>query len=90
MAPVRLSPLHLLKEEKAFKAMFTSILYKDNVSKLLDYNLYSLFCLKFHAFNFSYLVFLKAYYRRASAYMALGKFKLSLKDYEIVGTFPFQ
>ena len=30
----------------------------------------------------------QAYYRRASAYMALGKFKLSLKDYEIVGTSP--
>lgn len=28
--------------------------------------------------------YVKAYYRRASAYLALGKFKLSLKDYEIV------
>lgn len=28
----------------------------------------------------------QAYYRRASANMALGKFKLSLKDYEVVGT----
>jgi len=27
----------------------------------------------------------QAYYRRASANMALGKFKLSLKDYEVVG-----
>lgn len=31
--------------------------------------------------------YIKAYYRRASAYMALGKFKLSLKDYEIVTKF---
>ena len=30
----------------------------------------------------------QAYYRRASAYMALGKFKLSLKDYEMVGRYP--
>jgi serine/threonine-protein phosphatase 5 len=28
--------------------------------------------------------FLKAYYRRASAYMALGKFKESLKDFRSV------
>ncbi|XP_065655533.1 serine/threonine-protein phosphatase 5 isoform X2 [Hydra vulgaris] len=28
--------------------------------------------------------YIKGYYRRASAYMALGKFKLSLKDYEAV------
>jgi len=32
----------------------------------------------------------QAYYRRASANMALGKFKLSLKDYEVVGTIVFQ
>lgn len=31
--------------------------------------------------------YIKAYYRRASAYMALGKFKLSLKDYEMVKKF---
>lgn len=31
--------------------------------------------------------YIKAYYRRASAYMALGKFKLSLKDYEMVTKF---
>lgn len=30
--------------------------------------------------------YIKGYYRRASANMALGKFKLALKDYEIVIT----
>lgn len=29
----------------------------------------------------------KAYYRRAAAYMSLGKFKLALKDYETVSQF---
>ena len=28
--------------------------------------------------------YIKGYYRRASAYMSLGKFKLALKDYEAV------
>lgn len=28
--------------------------------------------------------YIKGYYRRASAYMSLGKFKLALKDYETV------
>lgn len=34
---------------------------------------------------FFLLLLCQAYYRRASANMALGKFKLSLKDYEVVG-----
>ena len=28
--------------------------------------------------------YLKGYYRRASSHLALGKFKLALKDYELV------
>ena len=28
--------------------------------------------------------YIKGHYRRASSYMALGKFKLALKDYEFV------
>ena len=28
--------------------------------------------------------YIKAYYRRASSYLALGKFKWALKDYEFV------
>ena len=46
--------------------------------------------LKYHNLIITCLIFLfllcQAYYRRASANMALGKFKLSLKDYEVVGT----
>lgn len=30
--------------------------------------------------------YIKGYYRRASSYLALGKFKLALKDYEFVKT----
>ncbi len=29
-------------------------------------------------------MYLKAYYRRAAAYMSLGKYKIALKDYERV------
>ena len=29
-------------------------------------------------------MYLKAYYRRAAAYMSLGKYKMALKDYERV------
>jgi Tfp pilus assembly protein PilF len=32
--------------------------------------------------------YIKGHYRRASANMALGKFKLALKDYEFVSFFP--
>ena len=50
--------------------------------------------LKYHNLVITCLIFLfllrQAYYRRASANMALGKFKLSLKDYEVVGTIDIQ
>lgn len=33
--------------------------------------------------------YVKGYYRRAAAYMSLGKFKLALRDYEAVSIFFF-